>query len=77
MKLRSIISCLLVLVMMLSSISFAVSAAQVDIAETEYHNESYLEDYAQAAKNEQGLGATYSKASTTFKVGHLQLQLLW
>ncbi len=68
MKLRSIISCLLVLVMMVSSVSFAVSAAQVDIAETEYHNQSYLEDYAQAAKNEQGLGATYTKASTTFKV---------
>ena len=68
MKLRSIISCILVLLMLVSSVSIGISAAEVDIAETEYHNQSYLEDYAKAAKNEQGLGATYSPASTTFKV---------
>lgn len=69
MKLRGIISCILILVMMVSSVSFAVSAAQVDLAETgAYHNESYLEDYAQVAKNEEGLGVTYTKAATTFKV---------
>ncbi len=68
MKLRSFISCLLVLVLMLSSVSFAVSAAQADVAETGYYNQSYLEDYARAAKSETGLGATYTKAATTFKV---------
>ena len=68
MKLRSIISCILVLLMLVSSVSIGISAAEVDIAETEYHNQSYLEDYAKAAKDEQGLGATYSPASTTFKV---------
>ena len=68
MKFRSFISCLLVLLMLVSSVSFAVSAAQVDVSETGYHNQSYLEDYAQAAKNEQGLGVTYSKDSTTWKV---------
>ena len=54
--------------MLVSSVSIGISAAEVDIAETEYHNQSYLEDYAKAAKDEQGLGATYSPASTTFKV---------
>ncbi|MBQ4129019.1 MAG: type I pullulanase [Ruminococcus sp.] len=68
MKLRSLISCLLVLVLMLSSVSFAVSAAQTDIAETGYYNQSYLEDFAKAAKSETGLGATYTKSATTFKV---------
>ncbi len=68
MKLRRFISCILVLMMIVSTVSFAVSAAQVDVAQTGYHNQSYLEDYAQAAKNEQGMGATYSPQSTTFKV---------
>ena len=68
MKLRRLISCLLILVLMVSSVSFAVSAANVDVAETEYYNQSYLEDYAQKAKTETGLGATYSKDSTTWKV---------
>lgn len=68
MKLRRLISCILVLVLMLSSVSFAISAAEIDISETGYYNQSYLEDYAQAAKNEQGLGVTYTKSATTFKV---------
>ncbi len=68
MKLRRLISCLLVLCLMVTSVSFAVSAAVVDAAQTGYYNQSHLEDYAQAAKNTQGLGATYSKNSTTFKV---------
>ena len=68
MKLRSIISCILVLMMLISSISVGISAAEVDVAQTEYYNQSYLETYAEAAKNEQGLGVTYSPASTTFKV---------
>ena len=68
MKLRRLISCLLVLCLMVTSVSFAVSAAVVDAAQTGYYNQSHLEDYAQAAKNTEGLGATYSKNSTTFKV---------
>ena len=70
MKLRSIISCILVLALMFTTFAFAIpaSAAEVEAAATGYHNQSYLEDYAQAAKNEQGLGATYTKAATTFKV---------
>lgn len=68
MKLRRLISCLLVLVLMVSSVSFAVSAANIDVAETGYYNQSYLEDYAEAAKNVDGLGATYTKNATTFKV---------
>ncbi len=68
MKLRSIISSVLVLMILISSVSFAISAAEVDVASTGYYNQSYLEDYANAARNEVGLGATYSKASTTFKV---------
>ncbi len=68
MKLRSIISCILVVMILLSSVSFAISAAEIDAAQTGYHNESYLEDYAELAKNEEGLGATYTKSATTFKV---------
>ncbi|MBQ8860635.1 MAG: type I pullulanase [Ruminococcus sp.] len=68
MKLRSIISSILVVMILLSSVSFAISAAEIDAAQTGYHNESYLEDYAQKAKNEQGLGVTYTKSATTFKV---------
>ena len=68
MKLRRLISCLLILVLMVSSVSFAVSAANVDVAETGYYNQSYLEDYASKASSETGLGATYSPESTTWKV---------
>ena len=68
MKFRSFISCLLVLLMLVSSVSFAVAAAEIDAAQTGYHNQSYLEDYAQVAKSEQGLGATYTPSATTFKV---------
>ncbi len=68
MKLRRLISSLLILAVMLSSVSFAVSAAVVDVAQTEYYNQSHLEDYAQKAKNEKGLGVSYTKDATTFKV---------
>lgn len=70
MKLRSIISCILVLMMLLTSVSIGIStsAAEVDAAQTGYHNQSYLEDYASKAAGEKGLGATYTKAATTFKV---------
>lgn len=71
MKLRSIISCVLVLMMLISSVSIGIvttAAAEVEAAQTGYHNQSYLEDYAQKAKNETGLGATYTKSATTFKV---------
>ena len=68
MKLRSIISCVLVFLMLVSSVSVGISAVEVDVAQTGYHNQSYLETYAQAAKNEQGMGVTYSPQSTTFKV---------
>ena len=68
MKLRSIISCVLVFLMLVSSVSVGISAVEVDVAQTGYHNQSYLETYAQAAKNEQGMGAIYSPQSTTFKV---------
>ncbi len=68
MKLRSIISCILVLMMLLSSVSIGISAAEVDAAQTGYHNQSYLEDYALKASNEKGLGVTYTKSATTFKV---------
>ena len=68
MKLRSIISCILVMMLLVSTVSVGFSAAEIDAATTGYHNQSYLEDYAQAAKNEQGLGVTYTKSATTFKV---------
>ena len=68
MKFRRIISFLLVAMLMISVVSVAASAFDGDLAATGYYNQSYLETYASKAYNETGLGCTYTKAATTFKV---------
>ena len=68
MKFRRIISVVLVAMLLMSALTVAVSAAETDLASTGYYNESYLETYAAKAASETNLGATYSAASTTFKV---------
>ena len=68
MKLRRIISFLLVAMLLVSAVPFAASAQEADLSETGYANQNYLENYASAAYNETGLGCTYSPSSTTFKV---------
>jgi len=69
MKIRRIISVVLTVLMLVSVFSVAASAADTELAETGYANQSYLEnEYASKAKSESGLGATYTKNATTFKV---------
>ena len=68
MKTRRLISFLLVVLLLLSAVSVAVSAYDADLAETGYYNQTYLEDYAAKAYNETDLGSTYSPSGTTFKV---------
>ena len=69
MKLKKILSCVLVFALAVSMLSVAAAAYDGDIAETgAYYNQNYLETYASAAYNETGLGCTYTKEATTFKV---------
>lgn len=70
MKLRKPLSLLLSATMLAGMASFAANAASSSTGEVgagSYYNGSYLETYASNAYNEQGLGAVYSKASTTWK----------
>ena len=68
MKSRRIICILLVAMLLLTTVSVAAHAENMDLAETGYYNQSYLETYAAKAANESGYGCTYSKSATTFKV---------
>ena len=68
MKLRRMISVLLAALFLVSLPTVAASAYEDDVASTGYYNQNYLETYASAAYNETGLGCTYTKSATTFKV---------
>ena len=68
MKIRRIVSIVLAVLMLVSVCITAASAADADLAETGYANQSYLENYATEAAKVSGLGATYTKSATTFKV---------
>lgn len=68
MKLRRIISFLLVAMLMMSIVSIGVSAEDGDLAGTGYYNQDYLESYASKAVSVTGLGCTYTPTATTFKV---------
>ena len=68
MKLRRIISFLLVALLLTSALPVVASAHDEDIAATGYYNQNYLETYASAAFSEKGLGCTYTPSATTFKV---------
>ena len=71
MKFRKVLSLLLSATMLLGSASFAVSAADTageEVSAGSYANGSFLENYAQSAYNETGLGSVYSKSSTTGKM---------
>lgn len=69
MKLRKPLSLLLSVTMITGMASFAANAVTTDseVSANSYYNVSYLEDYAQKAYDETGLGAVYSKSSTTWK----------
>lgn len=69
MKFRKSLSLLLSATMITGMASFAANAVVTDgeVSAGSYYNASYLESYASKAYNETGLGAVYSKASTTWK----------
>lgn len=69
MKFRKPLSLLLSAAMMTGMASYAAAAATADseVSAGSYYNASYLENYAEKAYNETGLGSVYSKASTTWK----------
>ena len=70
MKFRKPLSLLLSAAMITGMASFAANAVVTNDSEVSagsYYNASYLENYANSAYNEKGLGAVYSKASTTWK----------
>ena len=74
MKFRKVLSLLLSATMLLGSASFAVSAADTageEVSAGSYANGSFLENYAQSAYNETGLGSVYNshrKATNSRKV---------
>ncbi|MBQ3417814.1 MAG: type I pullulanase [Ruminococcus sp.] len=69
MKLRKLLCALLAAVLLISSLSISAFAEELDLADSgAYYNQNLYENYASKAVNETGLGATYSAASTTFKV---------
>ena len=70
MKFRKPLSLLLSAAMITGMASFAANAVVTNdsaVSAGSYYNASYLENYANSAYNEKGLGAVYSKASTTWK----------
>ena len=68
MKISRIISVVLAVLMLMSALTVAASAADADLASTGYANQTYLETYAAKAAQVNDLGATYTAAATTFKV---------
>ena len=68
MKIRRIISVVLTVLMLMSVFTVAASAAEADLAESGYANQTYLENYATKAAAANDLGATYTPTATTFKV---------
>ena len=71
-KLTAILLCVLLLISMLPTVTAAAGNG--------YYNANYLEAYAMAAYQEQGLGAVYTPAATTWKLWsptakHVQLRL--
>ncbi|MDO4893777.1 MAG: alpha-amylase family glycosyl hydrolase, partial [Eubacteriales bacterium] len=67
MKFKRTLSLLMSVLMVTGSATFAANAAQSTESVGAYTNKDYLESQASAAYNEANLGATYSKASTTWK----------
>ena len=69
MKFRKAMSLLLSAAMLTGVASYAANAAPKDgeVSAGSYYNASYLENYASSAYNETGLGAVYSKTSTSWK----------
>lgn len=70
MKFRKIMSLAMAAIMTASVATVVANAVTVDdksVGYGNYYNGSYLETYANAAYNEQNLGADYSSTSTTFK----------
>lgn len=69
MKFKKVISLMLSATMMIGMASFGANAAKSEepVSAGSYYNGSYLESYAGQAYNEQGLGSTYTKSSTTWK----------
>ena len=68
MKIRRIISVVLTALLLMSVFTVAASAAEADLADTGYANQTYLENYATKAAAVNDLGATYTPTATTFKV---------
>lgn len=68
MKLRKILAFVLVVVLIVSSYSFAVSALSDEIASSGYYNQSLYETEASKAFSEKDLGCTYTPSQTTWKV---------
>ena len=68
-KFKKTLSLLLASLMLASSATIAASAAEAGSEETvgAYNNQTYLENYANAAYNEKNLGSTYSPSQTVFK----------
>lgn len=69
MKFRKPLSLLLSAAMMTGMASYAAAAVSTDgeVSAGSYYNASYLENYAEKAYDETGLGSVYSKTSTTWK----------
>lgn len=67
MKFKKSLSLLLSAVMVAGCATVAAYAAESDSESVGYSNQSYLETYANQAKNINDFGATYSSASTTWK----------
>ena len=69
MKLKKLLCCLMVAALLVTSLSFAASAFEEELASTgAYYNQNKYENYAAKAKSEKNLGSTYSPSGTTFKV---------
>ena len=60
--------CILALVLLFSSLSFATAAVSSELAPTGYYNSSLYETYASSASSATDLGCTYTPSATTFKV---------
>ncbi len=67
MKFKKSLSLLLSAIMVSSCATIAVTAASTDSEPVGYSNQNYLETEAKAASGTNDFGATYSKASTTWK----------
>ena len=67
MKFKKSLSLLLSAVMVAGVATVAAYAAESDSEAVGYSNQSYLENYANSAKNVNDFGATYTPSATTWK----------